>query len=125
MDRLKGLTVLVVLIFAGCASAPEQATLADAAATHSGSGQTAFAVGSDGAPDSSASAVEEEEPTLAVLDASTFYPGSVVVCKDMLKPGSNVVITQCMTRDDWKRFERALELQAQQMLRQWQGSGFR
>jgi hypothetical protein len=43
------------------------------------------------------------------------------VCKEMLKPNSNVIINVCGTPAQWKVFKAAQERQAQELLSRWQG----
>ena len=48
-----------------------------------------------------------------------------VVCREILKQGSNVHILQCMTAENWKIFERAEALNAASIVRMMQGRAFR
>jgi hypothetical protein len=130
MNRLNGWVVLAAILTAGCASAPEQtienegatAALSAVQGTQAAAAATAALSAAQGAQ---ATGTAAPTAPVAELDANSLDPGSVVRCREMLKPGSNVVVRQCMSRDDWKRYERMLELQAQQMLRTMQGSAFR
>ena len=45
-----------------------------------------------------------------------------VICRQMLKPVSNVIVTRCMTRADWKAYQRAEARWAQDTLLRMQGS---
>jgi hypothetical protein len=81
----------------------------------------AGAAAATGATASTADAAEEAA-SLLVVDA-TGQPR--VICRDMLKMGSNVIVTRCMTVDDWKKFERQQMIEGQEMLRTMQRSAFR
>jgi hypothetical protein len=48
-----------------------------------------------------------------------------VICRQMLKQGSNVIIQQCMTAKDWKLYERREALEAQSFVRMLQGGAYR
>lgn len=103
---------LAVLLFAGCAGAP--------VSEETGAG-TPAAAGSDGAAVRSNNFVTPD----ATVDARDPNPGATVRCREILRPGSNVIVQQCMTLDDWKRFERRQELEAQEILRTLQGGAYR
>jgi hypothetical protein len=112
-----------ILAFAGCASAPKQAesptvpaASASAAAPASGiatASETEGAAGGTGA-----AAATEGVPTIEISKLADTNP---VTCHDLLIPGSNVLRTQCMTRHDWKVFEQAQQIWAQDMLLRMQG----
>jgi hypothetical protein len=51
-------------------------------------------------------------------------PGSEVRCRDMLKPGSNVIVTQCATLDDWKQYESLEMRRAQALIRALQSGAY-
>ncbi|HEY8519697.1 MAG TPA: hypothetical protein VIN61_06430 [Gammaproteobacteria bacterium] len=51
--------------------------------------------------------------------------GSPVICRDVLKMGSNVLVTYCMTPEGWKAYERRQAQEAQEILRMLQGSPYR
>jgi hypothetical protein len=110
MNQFKCFTAAAFLIVAGCASAPDPM-----AANESPQAQA------DAVP---VVAAADADAVLSV-DTDDFDPGSVISCREMLKMGSNVIQTYCMSRDDWKRFERRQEREAQEMLRVMQGSAFR
>jgi hypothetical protein len=50
---------------------------------------------------------------------------STVVCRQMLRQNSNVITTNCMTRADWKEFERRQALQAEEFVRRLQNGTYR
>lgn len=116
MSPLKWCTISAAALVAACASTPPVPSASLTEATQgAATGATALA----------AATSEVNSENVLVLDANNQNPGSVVSCRDMLQVGSNVIKTRCMSRDGWKRYERQLELHAQQMLRQMQGSGYR
>lgn len=98
--------ILTAALVTGCASAPDELT-ASAQAPRS--------------PD----AIVEAETTEVTLEEITLDPGSVVVCRDMLKQGSNVITTTCMSRNDWKRYERFRAEEAAAIVRTLQGGAYR
>ena len=113
MSRLKCLAALAAVSLTwGCAGAPQQTAENGSVA---------------GAATMTASAAEptqgEVMPGL-VVDALDPAPESKVVCRDMLKHASNVIVTQCMTIADWKRFQRLQEQQAQSIVRMMQGGAY-
>lgn len=111
MSRVVAYAALITLLAAaGCASAPEtrdQASAAVAAATASDTSGTVV-------PDAIVDANE--------LAARTPPP---VICRQMLKQGSNVIIQQCLTAKDWKEFERREAQQAQSLVRMMQRGAYR
>jgi len=108
-----GAAVLIAALLGGCVSAPEQ--IADNAAQAQGvtGPNAAIAAGSAGL-----------EPTVVEIDVRNLDPGLVVACRDMLQTASNTLVTRCMTRDDWKRFEQAEARQAAETVRRMQGDPF-
>ena len=113
MSSFKLWAALATVLAAGCASTPNQPTASGGAVP------APVAEAAERAP-----GAVSDRPDVLVVDTSADNPGSVVSCREMLKPASNVIRTQCMTADDWKKFERQQELWAQQLLRRMQGSGF-
>ena len=106
MSPSKLCLVLAAALVAGCASAPEQLTASTGTQAAAGF-------------------VDEIEPTVVSLEEITLNPGSVVICRDMLKQGSNVIITTCLSRDDWQRYERREARDAAEIVRFLQGSAYR
>ena len=53
--------------------------------------------------------------------SSTLTP---VICREMLRPASNVIVRRCASAADWRVYERAQEEWARRTLRQMQGSGY-
>jgi hypothetical protein len=63
-------------------------------------------------------AAAEAVPTVEVAKLADTNP---VTCRDMLIQGSNVMRTQCMTRNDWKVYDQAQRVWARDMLLRMQG----
>lgn len=108
-----GPAVLAALLLAACASTPSEEVARD-----------------DSKPDAIAS--ESRAPPSApvvtpsrTVDANQLARLPAIVCRDVLKPGSNVLITQCMTVEGWKAYERREADQAEETVRMLQGSRFR
>ena len=113
-----------ILAFAGCASEPRQPAenpavpAAETSATAHPSG-VATASGTEGAvSDTAAAAATDGVPSVEV---STLADTNPVTCRDLLIQGSNVLRTQCMTRKDWKVWDQAQRLWAQDLLLRMQG----
>jgi hypothetical protein len=115
MNWLKGCVALLIAVgAAGCASAPETSARAGTAETATGS-----------APSSAVNLASTEVTPDLTVDATEQNPGGRVVCRDILKQGSNVIVTRCMTLDAWEVFERIQEQQAKEFLRAVQGGTYR
>ena len=130
------LVLVGILAFAGCASAPKRpaetaavpAASASAAAVASGAASAFAAAAASGAASASetegaaggtaAAAGTEDVPTIEV---SKLVDTNPVTCRDLLVQGSNVLRTQCMTRNDWKVWDQARRLWAQDFLLRMQG----
>lgn len=111
MSQINWCVPLATLLAAGCASAPErQAKTAQAA--------------QDGTATTMAAETGGAASVLELHDLAV-DPGQLIACRDMLRPASNVIVTQCMTGDDWKRYERQQERWAREMLRMMQRSAYR
>ena len=104
----------VVRFAAGCASTPEIADETSAAAPSVTATQAAAVAPSGVVPNTVVDANE--------LVARTPPP---VICKEILKPGSNVHVQQCMTADNWKRYERYEAQNAAELVRMMQGGAYR
>ena len=65
------------------------------------------------AGDTASAATAEAVQTVEVAKLADTNP---VTCRDILIQGSNVLRTQCMTRNDWKIWNRAQEIWAQDMV---------
>ncbi len=118
------LVLVGILAFAGCASAPKRpaetaavpAASASAAALASGAASASETEGAAGG--TAAAARTEGVPTIEV---SKLVDPNPVTCRDLLIQGSNVLRTQCMTRNDWKVWDQARRLWAQDFLLRMQG----
>lgn len=102
-------TLLAASLVGACASVPEQSA---------GNGAVSTADGVRTA----------EVATSRVVDLNNMQAADsagTVTCRDMLKQGSNVIVTRCMTEADWQRFKRQEAIEAQQIVRMLQGSAFR
>jgi uncharacterized lipoprotein YajG len=113
-----------ILAFAGCASAPKQPAenpavpAAEASATAHASGVATASGTERAASDTAAAATTDGVPSVEV---STLTDTNPVTCRDLLIQGSNVLRTQCMTRNDWKVWDQAQRLWAQDLLLRMQG----
>ncbi len=115
MRPTQAYAVLALLLAAVCASGPEVADEAGIAApalvaTPSSSSPVAGTV----VPDTVIDANE--------LIASTPAPP---ICREVLKPNSNVHERRCMSAEHWKLWERAEAQRAAEIVRMMQGSAFR
>jgi hypothetical protein len=117
MIRFKLCAALAVLLIAGCAGAPEVADEATASAALAAAAPADSSAASETTATGDAQVVDVNE-----LVASTPPP---LICKQMLKQGSNVIVTQCLTEKDWKAFQRRQEQDAQEITRMLQGSRYR
>jgi len=111
MSRIAAyLAVVMLLAAAGCASSPETAD--------EGSAEAAVAA----APGGSGTVVPD-----AIVDANELVARTPppVICRHMLKQGSNVIIQQCMTEKDWKVYERRQAQEAQSIVRTLQRGAYR
>ena len=88
-------------------------------------------LGSSSAAPETNSVVAASEPPIEVVTADELVVDFVaspeelqVVCKEMLQQASNNIVRRCMTRENWRTYDRAQEEWARRILRQMQGSGF-
>jgi hypothetical protein len=110
MSPFKHSFALAAVFAAGCAAAPERPA-------------DRFEAAAEAAITQTSPAVPIGAPTVVELRVTDPDPEETeVICRQILKPSSNVIVTQCLTRDAWKNFERAQELQAQELLRRIRGS---
>ena len=132
----RGAMLAVAVLLAGCASAPENpahkeepvllAPTVAAGASDSGLGAPS-APGATVAPaDTIASA--NGAPESLVVDLSKRPPdeaeNSGQICREMLKPDTNSLITVCGTPAQWKKFRAAEAAQAEENLLRWQAGRF-
>lgn len=128
MNGLKCIAALACVLAAGCASAPERTSRsvpAEPAATLAaagGAGEGGIAADSPLAADGAIAAQSETETPVADLQPAD---GAVVTCRELLQPASNTIVKRCASRDDWKTYDRAVELWSQQQLGLWRGSPYR
>jgi hypothetical protein len=110
------------LLAPAAAASPQVAQPATAAAAAA----PAVAPAASAAPASTREALAGIVPD-AVIDiresnASTSPP---IICRDLLKPNSNVHVRQCMTESDWQVYKRAEARRAEELTRMFQGGIFR
>ena len=115
-----------ILVFAGCASAPRQpvqdpaAPAAEVQSIAQASGAaTATASAAEGAASDKVAAAPTER--VREIEVAKLADTNPVTCRDLLIQGSNVLHTQCMTRNDWKVWDQAERIWAQDMLLRMQG----
>jgi hypothetical protein len=133
MNRTGYAVVIATLLATGCASAPQQTAEDGRAETARAEGGAATAAAEPGVSANANDVLANEalaNEVLAnrvlVVDArETPDPGLNVTCREMLKQGSNVIITQCMSQDDWKKFKRRQARDAAEIVRMLQGSAYR
>jgi hypothetical protein len=116
MVRFKLYLALAVLVLAGCAANPEIEegdTLASAAPA---------ATVADATPRSSTAVTPDLVVDVNDLAARAPAP---VICRDMLRPNSNVIVTQCLTEAGWKRYKTAEARRAGEIVRMMQGRVYR
>lgn len=110
MSRAKVCVALLTLLAAaGCASGPET-TIA--------------------APPEAAAAATEDSGTVvpdAIVDANELAARTPppVICRQVLKQGSNVIIQQCMTAENWKIYQRREAREAESIVRTLQRGAYR
>lgn len=112
MSQFNRCLAFAVVFAVGCASVPDEA--ADRAIA-----QTAEAT---------AAAVTPAEPSpqnVIEVSESDLVPINRITCRQMLQPGSNVIVTRCMSQDDWKRYERLQASRAQEIVRMLRGDTYR
>ena len=128
------LVLVGILTFAGCASAPTQPAgdpavpAASAAAPEPGAatglaaapGSGPAAASEPGGSPGNTPAAATTEP-LRTVEVAKLADANPVTCRDMLVQGSNQQRVQCMTRNDWKVFDQAQRIWAQDMLLRMQG----
>ena len=112
MSRIRGDVVLATLLIAGCASAPELAQEASAPAVAASATETA----------SAATVVPD-----AVVDANELAARTPAapICREVLRPNSNVHERRCMSAEHWKVWDQAEAQNAARIVRMMQGSPYR
>ena len=115
MRATKAYLAVAMLLVAGCAGSPQVAEQAPAAAA------PAAAVPAP-AGELTAAVVPDAVLDIQEINASTAPP---IICRELLKPNSNVHVRQCMTESDWKIYKRAEALRAEELTRMFQGKLYR
>jgi len=130
MSPIKACVALVTLLAAASfASSQEVADQAPAPATPVA--EEAPAVATPGAEQAISGdvviAAADTAAPVTVVDAAELIAREPppVVCREILKQGSNVHILQCMTAENWRIFERAEALNAASIVRMMQGRAYR
>jgi hypothetical protein len=114
--RFKPCLAFAALVLAGCAANSELedvGTLASAAPAATAADAT-----------SQASGAVTPDLVVDVNDLAARAPAPVI-CRDMLRPNSNVIVRQCLTEADWKRFKTAEAQRAAEIVRMMQGRAYR
>jgi hypothetical protein len=128
-----GIIVLTGIVLGACASSselpgggtiPVAATAPAAAAENAGILAEATVAEATVAEPSAAETAAAVAPTLTV-DANQLAQLPTITCREVLKPGSNVIITACMTRDAWRAYDRREAQEAQELVRMMQGGRYR
>ena len=120
MRPSKAYVVLAALVAAGCASNPEVAT--DAVPTAAPPLAAAAAAAASPAAGGSATVVPDTVIDANELIANTPPPP---VCREMLRPNSNVRTKTCMSAEHWRLYDRAEAQRAGELLRTWQSGTLR
>lgn len=120
MSPTKAYVVLAAVVAAGCARAPEAA---DVAAT----GAPAVAPSIAAAPSDASGASADVLVPDAIIDANDLVANTPArpICREMLRPNSNVRTKQCMSAESWELYDRAEAQRAAELLRTWQGGRYR
>ena len=119
MTRFKPCIALVTLLAAGCAGTSEFAG-GDRA-------QDEAQATTPAAPAAAPAAAGSAAASPAVVDVNALVAATPapLICRQMLKPNSNVIITPCLTAADWKLYQRRQEQNSQELVRMMQGGGYR
>ena len=122
MTRFNYVVVPVgAVLLAACAASREQADQSTANA------ETALAGTVAGASADAQAAPSHAEAPPAVVDVKDFAPSenAGLVCRDMLRPASNVILRYCGTPAEWKEFDRQQSRWSQEITRTLQGGSYR
>jgi hypothetical protein len=118
MSPRKAYVVLAALVAAGCASNLEvDNRIATEAVTNAS--PTLAAASSSAATGSATGA--------PVIDANDLIANTAPrpVCREMLRPNSNVRTKHCMSAEAWQVYDRAEAQRAGELVRTWQGGAYR
>jgi hypothetical protein len=114
------LVLLTSALASGCAGNREN--LADTATAALVPAATAVAAApvAQAAPDQAATSQAAK-----VVDGNQLAQRSALtpICRDMLRPGSNVLVRRCMTAAQWKAYQRQEAQQAGELVRSLQRGG--
>ena len=113
MSPIKYCLTVASLLAAGCASVPAETTANVGAPSVQDGGAATAAV------------VSKDDPSVVQLEVKPMNPGGVISCREVLQSFSNVIVTRCMSQDDWRRFKSQQAQQAREILRTMQGGAFR
>jgi hypothetical protein len=121
MSPSKAYVVLAALVAAGCASDVEVAT---ATAPSEAVATAAAPLAAAPSPPATGSAAVVPE---AVIDANELVANTPArpICREMLRPNSNVRTRYCMSAEHWQIYDRAEAQRAGEILRTWQGGAYR
>ena len=135
MRPIKAYVVLAALVATGCARAPDAAVEAAVspatAAPSATAAPPATAVPAANATASAAPGAESAGSAVvipdAVIDANELVANTPArpVCREVLRPNSNVRTKQCMSAEAWELYDRAEAQRAGELLRTWQGGRYR
>jgi hypothetical protein len=114
MSKIKAYVAMATLLVAGCAAAPETTPTAAALTGAAPIAAAPVAPSEGAAPQPVADAVLDVE----AVNASTAPPR---ICRQMLRPNSNVIVNVCGTAEQWKIYERAEARNAEATTRMLQG----
>jgi hypothetical protein len=113
MSRINAYVVLAALLAAGCAGRSELADEAPAAAL----------TPAHAAPENAAAASSGTVTPDTVLDANELIARTPPppICRESLRPNSNVLEKRCMSAESWKLWDRAEAKRAAQIVKMMQG----
>jgi len=116
MSPNKAYVVVVAFLAAGCSSSPEVASVP------AGAHEPQDAVLATAPTENAATVVPDTVVDANELIANTPAPP---VCREVLKPNSNVHEMRCMSAEHWKMWQQAEARRAAELVRMMQGSAFR
>lgn len=123
---------------AGCAGGPQPVDTAiglaaigsEATATSAASSAIGTAAANAAATDSADATADGASSAAAaqplVVDANELAATTPqVICREMLRPNSNVISRYCGTAEAWRKYEQQQARQAQELVRMFQGGRYR
>jgi hypothetical protein len=136
----RGAILAVALLVAGCASAPQNVAQTEQPSSGTPAGASAASAASGSSPASTAGSPAAAAPIGTVASAGSAADGVSVVdlnkrpvdeaqntgqiCRQMLKPNTNSILTVCGTAAEWKKYNEAEAHQAEDNLLRWQAGRF-